>query len=464
MQNCTTEMVSLFEEIFNPKVCYDLARQHQFIQRSSSLIQGHEFIKALVLPNDGLSEDSLNGLCLRMREFNPEVDISASALAQRINTPSAVALMKGCMQRILQQSCVKLIKQYECLEGPLKSFHNVYIEDSSVFEVNHHLHKIYAGTKRGGRKGGSSCKAQMKINLLHNFATGVIASAEIYEGKQPDQALAKRILEIVKEGDLIIRDLGYFNLEVFRQMSEIGAFFLSRLPSHVKVFLSPSDVKPIELSSYLNKKYKHLSNIEIQVWVGDKKLPVRLIACRTPQKVVNERRRKAHKRAREMRRTLSKAKLDLQNFNLFITNVPEETLATKVIGTVYRLRWEIELIFKQWKSILKIDCLKGLCRYRVEALMWARLCMAVIIAQIKATFMNLAKMYFQEELSQEKLIKYLIRNGKLSESVRLGRVEELWEEMLQDLQRRLLKDKRKRTTMREKVNQLEAYYEWGAYA
>ncbi|MBS0655332.1 MAG: transposase [Verrucomicrobia bacterium] len=165
-----------------------------------------------------------------------------------------------------------------------------------------------------------------------------------------------------------------------------------------------------------------------------------------------------------MGRTLSEAKLNLLQFSLFITNIPVEWVSAEIIGTVYRLRWEVELIFKQWKSLLKIDVLQGICRYRVETLIWSRLCTVIIVASITATFMNLAHKYCNGELSSDKLVKYLMRNGKLCEAVKRGRVENLEKEMIQDIKRRLLKDKRSRTTMRERIISLEAYYEWPEYA
>jgi hypothetical protein len=461
MQHCTSNILPICDQIFNQDFCHELAWKHRFIQRSSSKIQGHELIKALILPSNGLSEDSLDGLCLRLKAFNPEVDISASALAQRINTASAVELMKACMQKILNTTRDKLVKQYSCLEGCLSLFNNIYIQDSTVFEINKKLSKFYKGTKRGGKKGQLSCKAQVKIDLIHNLAIGSTTDAQIYEGKRPDQALTGRILKIIKKGDLVLRDLGYFKIEVFQRIAKLAAFFLTRFPSHVTVYLNKEDKEPINLAMHLDKYYNYSAAISINVWVGAERLPVRLVAYRVPKSIQNERLRKARKCAKEMGRTLSKAKLDLLQFSLFITNIPEELVSTKMIGTIYRLRWEIELIFKQWKSLLKIDVLKGVCRYRVEALIWGRLCMAVLVAAITATFMNLANKYCAGELSPTKMIEYLIRNGKLCEAVKQQKIENLEKEIIQDMKKRLLKSKRSRLTMREKTIGFEAYYELG---
>src|SRR2546421_9249885 len=97
-KQCTEKMLSLCDTFYNEKICYDLSRKHKFNQRSSSKLNGHELIKVLTLPCEGVSEDSLHGLCIRLKEFNPNADISASALAQRINTNAAVEMMKECFQ------------------------------------------------------------------------------------------------------------------------------------------------------------------------------------------------------------------------------------------------------------------------------------------------------------------------------------------------------------------------------
>jgi len=86
--------------------------------------------------------------------------------------------------------------------------------------------------------------------------------------------------------------------------------------------------------------------------------------------MVNQRRRKAREvryrhtgrydAARKKSRTPTKKYLQWLSFSFYITNVPITVWTTDVIGTIYQLRWQIELIFKQWKSLLKIDFLTNL--------------------------------------------------------------------------------------------------------
>ena len=458
MQHCTSAILSVCDDIFNIETCHQLARKCRFIQRSTSKINGHEFIKALVLPSNGLCEDSLNGLGERMREFNPEANLSASAIAQRINTNTSVLFVKECFQKILNTIRDVLTKQNHLLSDSLKQFINVYIQDSTIFEINKNLARFFPGTKRGGKKGGTSCRSQVKIDLIHNYTTGQIKTVKFYKGKLPDQALSEKIVNIIKEGDLFLRDLGYFKIKSLKMIEENGAYYLTRLPSHIKVYLNEKDKEPIDLAKHLNEHYENAQVIDLNVWISDERLKTRLVAYRMPKKIVCERRRKAHKSAKEMGRTISQEKLALMHFSLFVTNIPASMVCSKIIGTIYRLRWEIELIFKTWKSDLKIDVLKGMSLYRILCLIWSRLCMVILLAYITAGFLNVAKKLCIGELSPVKITRYLLRNGTLCKAIQTQTLEVLEKKIIQDMPRRLLKDKRERSTMRERIDQLQTYY------
>lgn len=390
MQHSTSDILSICNDIFNPEICHQLARQSGFIQRSSSKIKGHEFVKALVLPIQGSVEDSLNDICIRMSQFNPDTDISAPALVQRINKASSSKFMKIIFEKILQNSREKFKKESPKNGDSLNSFNNIFIQDSTVFEINKHLSRYFPGTKRGGKKGGNSCKSQVKIDLIQNFATGKIEDVQIYEGKRPDQALSDKIITRLHIGDLVFRDLGYFKIEVFKTIMSVGAFFISRFPSHVKVYLNPEDNKLTSLGDYLNRNYKNQSVIDLTVWISDERLKVRLIAYRMPKNTVKERLRKTNQSAKKMGRVTSKQKLALLEFSIFISNIPIDMITAERIGTIYRLRWEIELIFKTWKSQLRLDILEGISLYRIQCLLWSRLSLVILIADITAGFFNSA--------------------------------------------------------------------------
>lgn len=449
--NHSNEIIGVFDEIINEKMCYQLSREHKFIKRSSSKLKGHEFIKVMILPCKGISEDSLKGLCKRIRGFNSEADLSSQALCERINSKASVALIKNVFFRILSYARKKMTMQSPALSKALAGFNTVLIEDSTVCELNEKIDK-YESTSRNG-----TLTSQVKIDLIHELLSGQMVNAELHSGNVPDQALAGRIIKFIKQGDLVIRDLGYFVLRILKEIAEKGAYFVSRSLPNVKIYLNREDESPIDLGDYVRKHYQYDNLIELDVFIGDLKLFVRLILYRAPREVINKRQREANKRSKSTGRNMSKGKKFALEFSVFVTNTTSEILSAEMIGTVYRLRWEIELIFKQWKEQLKIDVLEGINENRIDSLIWGRLCMVVLIGMISNTFGRLAEAIYRE-LSYVKLIDYLMRGDALSTVVKGNKIEEFMKEIEEDLPRMLLKDLRRLKTMRKRVFEKEDYY------
>jgi len=74
-----------------------------------------------------------------------------------------------------------------------------------------------------------------------------------------------------------------------------------------------------------------------------------------PEEVSNKRIRKATQGGkRKGGYQVSKEYKIKSRYNIFVKNVPKKTLNRQQIVDSYRLRWQIEIIFKTWKSNLQI--------------------------------------------------------------------------------------------------------------
>jgi hypothetical protein len=451
--NHSQNIVQTLDKILNDQKCCDLAREHGFVQRASSKLKGHEFIKVMILPSEGVSRDSLKGLCKRMNTFNHEADLSSQALCERINDEHAAALMQAVFANVLSTIRLQMIDRCPQLAQSLGKFNAVFIEDSTVCALNEKLKVKYEGNR-----GAVGPKSQVKIDLIYEVMQKQIVNVELHSGKKTDQGLAGRIINYIKNGDLVIRDLGYFVLEYLQAIIDQGAYFLSRLLPNVKIYLK-KDQPPVDLGKYLAEHYPRHNIIELNTWLGDGQVAARMVIYRLPQEVINQRLRAAKKRAKDTGRTISKGKLLCMHFAIFVTNVPVELLCARVVGTIYRLRWEIELVFKRWKGQLAIDYLQGIHKNRIDCLIWGRLCMVVIIGMISGYFSRVSIEVFKVELSDVKLIAYLLRGDNFCRAVWRHKLEDFMEELGKDLCRMLSKDKRKkRKTMRERIMNGESYY------
>jgi hypothetical protein len=442
-------ILTKFEKIISKNFCNELAKKCRFIQRSTSQLQGYEFAQAMMIPNGFLEAETLHSLAVRMNKINKSCDLSASALAQRINTKGAQEFMNACFGKFLKE----IVKQDFTDETDLHNlsgFNRILIEDSTRIELHEKLSEHFKGS------GGVASKASVKIDYIFNYLTEEVIDIDFYPGNKPDQSLAKRIIKILEKDDLVIRDLGYFVINSLKEINENGAFFLSRWKVDQAVYESKEATKPLNLAAYLDK---HVCEgiVDMIVFIGPDRDPVRLIACLMDEEAVNKRRRNANRSAKRRGTKVSKKKTSLMKYSIFITNVLSTMLSSKAIMAVYRARWRIELIFKEWKSCLRLDIFKGYKQERFYCFMYGRLIMVLLLGIIYPILMRFA---FQigRELSSYKLTNYLIADNALLRALQEGKLEKFMNQLQKDIPRRLCMDKRNRPTLRSNVKSNTSYY------
>src|SRR6185503_18503574 len=103
------------------------------------------------------------------------------------------------------------------------------------------------------------------------------------------------------------------------------------------------------------------------------RIPARLVAVRMPDAIINKRRRQAHATAKKNGYTPSQAHLTLMAWNLFITNVPVTVWSAKTVAVAYTLRWQVELVFRAWKSGLHVATLTTTTKYSTLCYLYGRM-------------------------------------------------------------------------------------------
>ena len=180
----------------------------------------------------------------------------------------------------------------------------------------------------------------------------------------------------VVPGSLRLADLGYFDLSSFDHIGQSQAYWLTRYLSGVNVYSADArpNAEPIDLPECLERHCTQGINVDIPVLVGAAhRLPARLIAIRVPQQVADERRRKLRETARRKGKTVSQLSLALASWTVFLTNIPPDLLTVDEILVIARARWQIELLFKLWKSVGHIDESRSCKPYRILCELYAKL-------------------------------------------------------------------------------------------
>lgn len=105
----------------------------------------------------------------------------------------------------------------------------------------------------------------------------------------------------------------------------------------------------------------------------DHRLPTRLLTLPLPQEVADRRRQRAKDNAQRKGRTPSAAYLASLDWLIFVTNVPSTMLSIEQVALLYRVRWQIELVFKLWKSYGGLQRTQTLRRERIWYELYAKM-------------------------------------------------------------------------------------------
>ncbi|MCR8983452.1 transposase, partial [Brevibacillus laterosporus] len=63
----------------------------------------------------------------------------------------------------------------------------------------------------------------------------------------------------------------------------------------------------------------------------------------------------------------------LSAINIYITNAPSTEVPTENVHPLYSLRWQVEILFKTWKSFFGIDHCKEIKQERLECHLYGQL-------------------------------------------------------------------------------------------
>ncbi len=360
---------------YSPELIEQIARETGFVQRESKL-GGTEFLALMTQGLYAQPDATLNQMSGMLKDINPQLEISGSGLQQRIVSRGR-EFLKEMLSEALDLSVTKWVD--ESIPELLQAFRKVHLLDSTQISLPENLSSRWAGS------GGCASKAGLKLQLMLDYKSGKYEEIVITEGISADQSYMKEAVKLIGSGELLLYDLGYFHQNSMIDLAERGAYFLSRFNHRTGVYTKKADGtwEKFQIEKELKKAYRRgMSFCEFDVWIvkDGRELMVRLIAERAPEKVANERRRKAKKTAKKKGRKPTKKHLYLMNWSLYITNAGRDKLPARAVGVVYPLRWYIELVFKSWKSYHGLAQVRGIKEERIECFIYGRLIMIVIMA------------------------------------------------------------------------------------
>lgn len=340
-----------------------IAKDTGFVKRESKL-SGALFLDLVVFNSENLKNQSLNDLSIVLQEEHG-VEITKQSLHERFNE-SAVLFLKEALELLLKK---QLEVEPYLLE--LKGINRILIKDSVCFQIDESLSEYYPGS------GGDGSKAAVRIQFEYDLLSGKICDVSLNAFNNQDATNSMSTIHLLKSGDLVIRDLAYVGLDVLKKIVGKMAFYLCRPGTNVKIYECKED-EYVEIQFHeLHREMKknNADMIEKEVYIGkNHRLKTRLIIHLMPPQEVEKRIRNARKNNKKKGRNApTKEYIARLYFNLFITNTDAETIPAQNVWSLYRLRWQVELIFKIWKSICNIEKVKKVKKHRLECHIYSKL-------------------------------------------------------------------------------------------
>ncbi len=316
--------------------------------------------------------------------------VSKQAVQERMR-PETTAMLKLVLEEELRKSI--RTNSIGCISN---KFNHIKLEDSTIINLPEELSGSIPGNVANGKK-----RSQARIHALYDFTDNTFSLMSVHSYTQNDQSLATHSISHINRGDLFLRDMGFFVLKLLDEIESKGAYFISRKPYQVLVSDRITREK-IDLVKLLSKQ----NFFDQEVLVGKDNKKMRLVILPLPPKLAAEKRRKA--RNGDKRYEHSKEYYQLLGYSIFITNISPEKCCSNEIAKLYALRWQIEILFKSWKSCFSIEKLiPSICNNpdRIYCMLYIWL---IYILIFHTVWINYNKQYLQKNanLSIMKLARF----------------------------------------------------------
>lgn len=325
-----------FQDLFGP-TAKQLGRETGFIIRQRAF-GADDFLTVLTF---GYLHDAQ----ATFASLASELDITDSALQQRYNEPATLAFLQAILAAALEVVFVTRPKHLRAL----RSFDGVYLTDSTTLPLPDSLTALFPSC--GGGAHGQAPPAMLKILVTYEVQTGRIHALTLHAGKDSDRGLPW--VEALPPGSLHLTDLGFYEQERLQRDTDAGRYWITRLSCHNTLrAATDSTADIVDLVTFLQTRGR--DTVDEQVVMGAAThahpLPGRLTAWRCTPQEQQQREQRLYERAKTEKKKVTPAMLALCCWMVYLTNVPAPQLRPQELGELYRVRWQIELLFKRWKS------------------------------------------------------------------------------------------------------------------
>lgn len=345
---------------------------------------------ALPAPVD---QDADWGQVLRLVPLDLEASARASgALQRRRQVRSAADLLRLVLAYVLTSSSLRLLAGWALLLG-LGELSDVAVlkrlghcqawlqliltgclgaPDPQVVRSGLHLWLIDATT--ASRPGATG--TDFRVHLGFDLAEWRVVEVELTDAHGGETLARHR----VGAETVAVVDRGYAHRVGLGQTIEAHGQVVVRTNAQNLSLQDPSGQR-LDLVTDLRRipLDQAVSEQAVVVATPEGNFPLRLIVGRLSQAAAERARRRVYEQAKKKGHTPSEASLVAADFVLVVTNLDAEQWSAEQVLCLYRLRWQVELVFKRLKGVLELDEIRARHSALAQAYLLGKLVAAVLV-------------------------------------------------------------------------------------
>ena len=344
-----TTMANKFQSVWDATVLNDRGKQLGFAKRER-LITPFRFGLSVVA---SMATEHISSLADLHRQFNDLWDLNTGyrGFYDQLDKDQCPEFFRTSLCDIMGKLSLKVLG-FEAGQA-FSEFNRIVIQDGSSFAIHHALAGVFPG--RFNAVSPAAVELHCTLDLLQDAPLTIALSPDT--DSEHDYLPAPESLR----GDLFMADRGYLDLAYLREIDRHGGFFIVRS----KVGLNPRVIDAYREDGQrlkscqdrdlkaITSKFPKQQRTELEVeWLLEGE-PFRL-------------------------RLIVSWNRETKCFDYLLTNLPQGRYTISMVCLAYKLRWQVELLFKEWKShtnLHKFDTEKETIS---EALIWASLAASAI--------------------------------------------------------------------------------------
>jgi Transposase DDE domain len=319
-QQCTT-MANKFQSVLDEKVLNERGKALGFVKRERLVTPFRLGLSVMA----SMATQQVQTIADLHRQFNElwELDTDYNAFYKQLLKPTAPEFFLDSLSHIMSQLSMKVLG-FEA-GAAFSEFNRLILHDGSSFALHQALAHVFPG--RFNTVSPAAVELHCTLDLLQDAPITIALSPDT----DSEQAYCPAPESL--QGDLFMADRGYLNLAYLRDIDRHGGCLLVRgkaglNPHVISAFYENGNL----MKSCQDRDFKAIvprfpkrqrAELEVEWRIDGEPFRVRLIVSWNPE---------------------------TKSFDYLLTNLPKDRYTIDIICLGYKLRWQVELLFKEWKS------------------------------------------------------------------------------------------------------------------